>query len=127
MEQTSKGEKRRFVRVDMTVPVKYRSFRNDSIFQGNFSVGKSRDISVSGLKWAVGKQNAVNTKLDMELVLSDTLSVYVIGKVVGGEDKTINGIVHRFDRVTFLEVDKDVQQVLTRQVFDALRRRGAHR
>jgi c-di-GMP-binding flagellar brake protein YcgR len=123
MEEPKKPEKRRFVRVELIVPVKYRSFRNDSIFQSNFNVGRSRDISVGGLKFAVAKHNPVNTKLDMELELPDALSAYVTGKVVGGEDVVVNGIVHRFDRITFLEMDKEVQDLIMRQVFESMRRK----
>ena len=123
MEETKQPEKRRSVRVEMIVPVKYRNFRNDSIFQSNFNVGRSRDLSVGGLKFAVTKHNAVNSKLDMEIELPDALSAYVTGKVIGGEDVVINGIIHRFDRISFLEMDKDVQDLIMRQVFESLRRK----
>ena len=124
MEEPKRQEKRRSVRVDLTVPVKYRAFRNDSIFQSNFNVGRSKDLSVGGLRWAVAKHNPIDTKLDMELELPDDMCAYVVGKVVGGEDVVINGITHRFDRVAFLDMDKEVQDLLMRQVFDSMRRKG---
>jgi c-di-GMP-binding flagellar brake protein YcgR len=123
MEEKKKTEKRRFVRVDMTIPVKYRNFKNDPILKSHFNVGRGRDISLGGLKWAVSKHNPVNSKLDMEIVLSDTLSAYVVAKVVGGENKVVDGIVHQFDRVTFLEMDQKAQNVLTRQVLEGLRKK----
>jgi c-di-GMP-binding flagellar brake protein YcgR len=122
MPEPKREERRRFVRVEMTVPVKYRTFRNSSEFQSSFNVGRSKDISVGGLKCAVSKHNPIETKLDIEIELSDTLSAYVVGKVLGGEDRVIDGIVHRFDRVTFLQMEPDVQELLMRQVFEQMRR-----
>jgi hypothetical protein len=127
MEEPKKQEKRRFVRVEITVPVKYRTFRNDSIFRSNFNVGRSRDLSVGGLKFSVSKHSPVDSKLDMEIELPDGMPAYVIGKVVGGEDYVIDGIVHHYDRISFVDMDKEVQDVIMKQVFDNLRRRGPKR
>ena len=124
MEETKRAERRRFARVPLTVPVKYRAFRNDSVFHTSFNIGRTKDISMGGLKCAVSRHNPVDAKLDMEIDLSDTLSAYVVAKVVGGEDQVINGIVHRFDRVSFLEMDKDVQDLLMRLVFENMRKSG---
>jgi c-di-GMP-binding flagellar brake protein YcgR len=124
MAETKRTEKRRFPRIELTIPVKYRAFRNDSIFSSNFSVGRSKDISVGGLKLAVGKHNPVDTKLDMEIELTSNLYAYVVAKVLGGHDEEINGITPRFDRVIFLEMDKEIREALTRHIFEGLKKRG---
>jgi hypothetical protein len=124
MEEPKKQEKRRFVRVEITVPVKYRSYRNDSIFRANFNVGRSRDMSVGGLKVSVSKHNPVDSKLDMEIELPDSMPAYVIGKVVGGEDVVIDGIVHHYDRISFVDMDKEIQDVIMKQIFENLRKKG---
>jgi len=125
MEEPKRQEKRRFVRIEVTVPIKYRNFKNDSVFHSNFNVGRSRDISVGGLKFSVGKHTPVDTKLDMEIELPDSMPAYVIGKVVGGEDVIINGIVHHYDRIQFVDIDKEIQDVIMKQVFEGLRKKGA--
>ncbi|HXL71988.1 MAG TPA: PilZ domain-containing protein [bacterium] len=124
MEETKRVEKRRFVRLETTIPVKYRACQNDSIFSGNFSVGRSKNISAGGLKLAVGRHNPIDTKLDMEMELPNNVLAYTTAKVLGGNDEQINGITHRFDRVVFLEMDDDVQGTLTRYVFEGLRKKG---
>ncbi len=126
-EQPKRQEKRRFVRVELTVPVKYRNFRNDSIFRSNFNVGRSRDISVGGLKFSVSKHSPLDSKLDMEIELPDGMPAYVIGKVVGGEDVVINGITHHYDRISFVDMDKEVQDVIMKQVFESMRKKGPKR
>lgn len=124
MAETKRTEKRRFPRIELNIPVKYRAFRNDSIFSSNFSVGRSKDISVGGLKLAVGKHNPVDTKLDMEIELTSNLFAYVVGKVLGGQDEEINGVTHRYDRVIFLEMDKEIKDALTRFIFEGLKKKG---
>jgi c-di-GMP-binding flagellar brake protein YcgR len=123
MAETAITEKRRFARTELTVPVKYRLYRNDPVFISGFNIGRSKNISAGGLKLAVSRHNPINTKLDMEIELSRTLGVYLTAKVVGGEDLEIDDIVHRFDRVSFEEVDKDVQDLLLRLVFELMKQK----
>ena len=121
MDEPRRQERRLSVRTEMTVPVKYRNFRNDPTFQRNFNVGRSRNVSIGGLKLAVAKHNQVDSKLDMEIELPAALSAYVTGKVVGGEDWVINNIIYRFDRISFLETDEEIQDLIARQIFESMR------
>jgi c-di-GMP-binding flagellar brake protein YcgR len=123
--ETKNKERRRHARVELTGPIKYRPFRNESIFKDNYSVGRINNISLGGLKFALGKHNPTESKLDMEIELSDVLSFYAVGKVVGGEDRAVDGIIHQFDRICFLEMDKEVQDLLMRLVFEYMRRSGS--
>ena len=122
MEAQKGQEKRRFARTDIIVPIKYRLYRNNSVFQSSFNIGKSRNLSMGGLKFAVSKHLPVGTKLDMELELSRTMGIYVVAQVVGGDDEVVNGITHRYDRVTFSEVDTEVQDLLMRLMFEIMKR-----
>jgi hypothetical protein len=122
MEPLKKSDKRRYVRSDLIVPIKYRVFKNDSTFKRSFSIGRAKDLSMKGLKWEVSRHNPVGTKLDMEIELSNTLGVYVVGKVVGGEDETIEGILHQYDRVTFVDLSKPVQDLLWGVIYESLKK-----
>ncbi len=98
------------------IPVKYRVFRNDPIFQDRFNVGRSMDLSMNNLLLAVGRHNSVNTTLDMELDFSQDKSAYVVGKVIEGVDELINGIVHHFDRIVFAKLDKEAEDLIVKQI-----------
>ena len=125
MEPVRTSERRRFARAEInSIPIKYRAFRNDSFFISGFHVGRGIDISVGGLKWAVGRHMPIGTKLDMEIELNGPIGVYVVAQVVGSNDQVVNGITHRYDRVTFLEMEKDVQDQIMRQVFENLKKRS---
>jgi hypothetical protein len=99
-----------------SIPVKYRLYRDNPIFDRQFNVGRSRDLSLNDLLLAVGRHSTVNTNLDMELDFAQGQSAYVVGKVVEGVDELINGIVHHFDRIVFAKLDKDAEDLIVKQI-----------
>src|ERR1700678_3395445 len=104
-----KVQKRRFVRLDIVLPVKYRRYTGNPVFQANFNVGRTINLSVGGVKLSVSTPIPSGTKLDMEIEISDSIKPYVVGKVVGGEERVIDGISRRIEKIGFVEVDKDAQ------------------
>jgi c-di-GMP-binding flagellar brake protein YcgR len=95
MIDPQKSQKRRFVRLNIILPVKYRAFTGNTIFTDQFNIGRTNDLSIGGINIAVSKPIPVDTKLDIEIELDDKNRVYVVGKVLGGEDKVIDGISRR--------------------------------
>jgi c-di-GMP-binding flagellar brake protein YcgR len=126
----NKIQKRRFVRLEVVRPVKYRRYTGNPVFQTNFNVGRTINfnvgrtinLSVGGVKLSVSTPIPVGTKLDMEIELSDSIKPYVVGKVIGGEEKVIDGISRRIEKISFLEVDKDAQDLMTKYIFNRLRK-----
>ena len=117
-----KIQKRRFVRLDAVLPVKYRRYTGNPVFQSNFNVGRTINLSIGGVKLSVSTPILVGTKLDMELELSDSIKPYVVGKVIGGEEKVIDGISRRIEKIGFVEVDKEAQDLMMKYIFDHLRK-----
>jgi c-di-GMP-binding flagellar brake protein YcgR len=117
-----KNQKRRFVRLDVVMPVKYRRYTGNPVFQSNFNVGRTINLSVGGVRLSVSTPIPVGTKLDMEIELSDSVKPYAVGKVVGGEEKVIDGISRRIEKISFLEVDKEVQDLMMKYIFNRLRK-----
>ncbi len=117
-----KNQKRRFVRLDVVMPIKYRRYTGNPVFQSNFNVGRTINLSVGGVKLSVSTPIPVGTKLDMEIELSDSVKPYAVGKVVGGEEKVIDGISRRIEKISFLEVDKEVQDLMMKYIFNHLRK-----
>jgi c-di-GMP-binding flagellar brake protein YcgR len=117
-----KVQKRNFVRLDVVLPVKYRRFTGNPVFQSNFNVGRTVNISVGGVKLSVSTPIPVGTRLDMEIELSDSVKPYVVGKVLGGEEKVIDGISRRIEKISFVEVDKDAQDLMMKYIFENLRK-----
>jgi hypothetical protein len=117
-----KDQKRKFVRLDVVLPVKYRRYTGNPVFQANFNVGRTVNMSVGGVKLSVSTPIPVGTKLDMEIEITDSLKPYVVGKVIGGEERIIDGISRRIEKIGFVEVDKDAQDVMMKYIFDNLRK-----
>jgi len=117
-----KNQKRRFVRLDVVMPVKYRRYTGNPVFQSNFNVGRTINLSVGGVRLSVSTPIPVGTKLDMEIELSDSIKPYAVGKVIGGEEKVIDGISRRIEKISFLEVDKEVQDLMMKYIFNHLRK-----
>jgi len=117
-----KVQKRKFVRLDIVLPVKYRRYTGNPVFQANFNVGRTINLSVGGVKLSVSTPIPIGTKLDMEIEISDSIKPYVVGKVVGGEERVIDGISRRIEKIGFVEVDKDAQDVMMKYIFDKLRK-----
>jgi hypothetical protein len=122
MKDPKKKEKRRSVRTPVMMPVKYRINGESSVLQKSFVVGHSKDISVSGLKLAVKEHHPVGTELELEIVLPRALDLHtsarVVGKVVGLDEWRVDGRVNRFDRISFVEPDKNAQVLIQRLVFE---------
>ena len=122
MPEPTKDQKRKSVRLEVVLPVKYRRYTGNPVLANNFNVGRTHDISVGGVKLSVSTPIALGTKLDMEIELSDALRPYAVGKVIGGEDKVIDGIAHRIEKVSFLEMDAESQDMMMKYIFDNLRK-----
>jgi hypothetical protein len=127
MREPKKSEKRRSVRTPVTVPVRYRVNGDGSTLQKSFVVGHSKDISVSGLRLAVEEHHPIGTELELEIVLPRALNIHgsarVIGKVVGVEEWRVDGVVTQFDRISFVEADKNAQILILRLVFEIRKRK----
>ncbi len=117
-----KVQKRNFVRLDVVLPVKYRRFTGNPVFQSNFNVGRTVNISVGGVKLSVSTPIPVGTRLDMEIERSDSVKPYVVGKVLDGEEKVIDGISRRIEKSSFVEVDKDAKDLMLKYIFENLRK-----
>jgi c-di-GMP-binding flagellar brake protein YcgR len=117
-----KIQKRRFVRLDAVLSVKYRRYTGNPVFQSNFNVGKTINLSVGGVKLSVSTPIPSGTKLDMEMELSESIKLYAVGKVIGGEEKMIDGISRRIEKISFLEIDKEDQDLMMKYIFNHLRK-----
>ena len=122
MAEPKKDQKRKFVRLDVVLPVKYRRYTGNPVFQANFNVGRTVNMSVGGVKLSVSTPIPIGTKLDMEIEITDSLKPYVVGKVIGGEERVIDGISRRIEKIGFVEIDKDAQDVMMKYIFDSLRK-----
>ena len=122
MADPKKVQKRRFVRLDIVLPVKYRRYTGNPVFQANFNVGRTINLSVGGVKLSVSTPIPSGTNLDMEIEISDSIKPYVVGKVVGGEERVIEGISRRIEKIGFVEVDKDAQDLMMKYIFENLRK-----
>lgn len=122
MAEIKKTQKRRFVRLNVILPVKYRRYTGSPVFQANFNVGRTNDLSIGGVKLNVSTPIPVGIKLDMEIELSNNNRPYVIGKVIGGEEKMVDGISHRVEKISFLDVDEDAQDIITKFIFEHQRK-----
>ena len=118
MAESKKPQKRRFVRVEVVLPVKYRKYTGNPIFRSRFNVGRTSDLSIGGMKMNVSKPIPAGMPLDMEIELGDDLRPYIVGKVLGGEDKTVNGVSRRIEKVNFTEVDKEAQDMMMKFLID---------
>jgi hypothetical protein len=127
MREHKKSEKRRSVRTPVTVPVRYRVNAEGSTLHKSSVVGHSKDISVSGLRLAVQAHHPIGTELELEIVLPRSLGLHtsarVIGEVVGVEEWRVDGVVTQFDRISFVEADKNAQILILRLVFEIRRRK----
>ena len=122
MAEPKKSQKRRFVRLEVVLPIKYRKYTGNPSFHGSFNVGRTRDLSIGGVKMSVSKPIPAGTKLDMELELGDDIRPYIIGKVLGGEDKVSDGISRRVEKVSFIEVDPEAQDMMMKFIFENQRK-----
>src|SRR5438309_100245 len=122
MAEMKKEQKRRFVRLDVVLPVKYRKYVGSPVFLSNFNIGRTNDLSIGGVKMSVSKAIPPGTKLDMEIELEEDVRPYIIGKVLGGEDKNVNGISRRIEKISFVEVDAEAQDVMMKFIFEHQRK-----
>jgi c-di-GMP-binding flagellar brake protein YcgR len=118
MINPQKSQKRRFVRLDIVLPVKYRKFTGSAVFNDQFNIGRTNDLSIGGINVTVSKPIPIDTKLDIEIELNDKTRVYVVGQVLGGEDKVIDGIYRRIEKMNFIEHDPEVDDVIMKFIFD---------
>jgi c-di-GMP-binding flagellar brake protein YcgR len=122
MIDLQRSQKRRFVRVSIILPVKYRKFTGNAAFKEQFNIGRTNDLSIGGVNITVSKSIPIDTKLDMEIELNDATRVYVVGQVLGGEDKVIDGISRRIEKINFIEIDPEVEDVIMKFIFDQERK-----
>jgi|SRR5665213_1628884 len=129
MEKPKRAEKRRSFRAQLTVPVRYRLFQNDSVPKKEFVNSHTNDISVNGLKLAVKQHYPSNTKLELEIEFPPSTGIKgvarVVGSVVGSGNYKIGDVVDRFNRVAFVDVDKKAQMLILRLVFEVMKQKSA--
>jgi len=127
MKIPKKIEKRGSVRTQVSIPVKYRVYGEESKLQKSFVTGHSRDISIGGLKLAVKEHDPIGTELELEIMLPRALGMHtsarVIGKVVGLDEWRVDGTVNRFNRISFVEPDKDAQVLILRLMFELMKQK----
>lgn len=119
MNQNHLAQPHAAAHAQLVIPVKYRIFRNDPIFDRQFNIGRGMDLSLNNLVLAVGRHNPTNTNLDMELDFAQGKSAYAVGKVIEGLDELINGIVYHFDRIVFAKLDKDAEDLIVHQIAES--------
>jgi c-di-GMP-binding flagellar brake protein YcgR len=122
MADSKKEQKRRFVRLDVVLPIKYRKYVGSPVFRSRFNLGRTNDLSIGGVKMSVSKAIPAGTKLDLEIELEEDIRPYIVGKVLGGEDKVIDGISRRIEKVSFVEVDPEAQDMMMKFIFDHQRK-----
>jgi len=54
--------------------------------------------------------------------LDDQTASYVVGKVLGGEDKVIDGIGRRIEKINFVELDPEAQDMIMKFIFNNQRK-----
>jgi c-di-GMP-binding flagellar brake protein YcgR len=123
MAEDSKNQKRHFVRLDVVLPVKYRSYTGNPVFEDVFNVGRTYDLSSGGMKLTVSKHLKPKEKLDLELELNENSRPYIVGMVLGGEDKEIDGIQRRIEKINFVEVEPDAREQIMRFIFEFQRKK----
>jgi c-di-GMP-binding flagellar brake protein YcgR len=117
-----KVQKREFVRQEAVLPVKYRKYTGNSVFDDLFSVGRSLNISSGGMMLVVGTPLKTGDKLDLELELTDRARVYLVGKVLGGSDTQIDGVPHRIEKIEYLDMDADTEDLIMKYIFESQRK-----
>ena len=122
MVEMKKEQKRRFVRLDVVLPVKYRKYVGSPVFRSNFNIGRSNDLSIGGVKMSVSKAIPLGTKLDMEIELNEDARPYIVGKVLGGEEKMVEGVSRRIEKISFIEVEAEAQDTMMRFIFEHQRK-----
>lgn len=122
MVENSKNQKRHFVRLDVVLPVKYRPYTGNPAFEGIFNVGRTYDLSSGGMKLTVSKPLFPNEKLDLELELNENSRPYIVGMALGGENKEINGVQRRIEKINFVEVEPEAQEQIMRFIFEFQRK-----
>jgi len=86
MADSKKNQKRRFVRLEVVLPVKFRVYTGNPIFQKSFDLGRTCDLSSGGMSVVVSKALVPGTKLDLELELDAQVRPDIVGKALGGND-----------------------------------------
>lgn len=114
-------QKRRFVRIDVILPVKYRTYTGNPVWDLNFSVGRTINLSSGGMMLAVNQALAPEAKLDMELELNDKTRLYLVGKVLGGEDMMVDGVSRRVEKINFIDLDDDSRDIIMKFIFNRQR------
>jgi c-di-GMP-binding flagellar brake protein YcgR len=114
-------QKRRFVRIDVILPVKYRTYTGNPLWDQNFSVGRTINLSSGGMMLAVNMALAPEAKLDMELELNDKTRLYLVGKVLGGEDMMVDGVSRRIEKINFLDLDDESRDIIMKFIFNRQR------
>jgi c-di-GMP-binding flagellar brake protein YcgR len=117
-----KLQKREFVRQEAVLPVKYRKYTGNAIFNDLFSIGRTLNISSGGMMLTVGTPLKVGDKLDLELELTEKARVFLIGKVLGGSVSEIDGVPYRIEKIEFLDIDADTEDFIMKHIFESQRR-----
>jgi c-di-GMP-binding flagellar brake protein YcgR len=117
-----KLQKREFVRQELVLPVKYRKYTGTAVFDDLFSVGRTLNISSGGMMLLVGTPLKTVDKLDVEMELTDQVRVYLVGKVLGGSDSESDGVQQRIEKIEFLNMDDDTEDIIMKYIFESQRR-----
>jgi len=117
-----KLQKREFVRQELVLPVKYRKYTGTAVFDDLFSVGRTLNISSGGMMLLVGTPLKTGDKLDIEMELTDQVRVYLVGKVLGGSESESDGIQQRIEKIEFLNMDDDTEDLIMKYIFESQRR-----
>jgi c-di-GMP-binding flagellar brake protein YcgR len=80
------------------------------------------NISSGGMMLTVGTPLKTGDKLDLEMELTDQVRVYLVGKVLGGSDDEIDGVQQRIEKIEFLNMDDDTEDLIMKYIFESQRR-----
>ena len=117
-----KAQKREFVRQEAVLPVKYRKYTGNPVFENLYSVGRTLNISSGWMMMTVGTPLKTGDRLDLELELTERVRVYLEGKALGGSDSLVDDIQLRVEKVAFVNVDEDTKDLIMKFIFESQRK-----
>lgn len=120
-------QKRSFVRLDVVLPVRYRSYTGNPVMEQGFNVGRTLNLSSGGMLLVVPKPLPTGAKLDLGIEIGDGKILYVPGRVLSGSDQTLEGIVRREEKIAFVDVDEETQDAVMRFILEEQRRQKRQR
>jgi c-di-GMP-binding flagellar brake protein YcgR len=110
-------EKRRFVRLDTPIQVKYRISSKSNI--QNNSVGK--DISVGGVRMLIGEKMIPGTQIDLEINIPDyDKIIYATGEIVWQDETLMKNEVTHETGLKFVKIASEDREKIGKYIYKEL-------